>query len=176
MGWDGGSISVPDRGTRVQADAQGLGQGKTLHLVGRGLGDFVNEDESPRHLEPGQPIKKEARQIPILQCRSGPRDHRCRHFFAERGMGNRKGRGLAHIGVADQGRIDLRRADLLAPAVDHLLDPSGEGQIAVFIEKALVAGAEPAVRERHGAAEAAIQVPLEHLGAPQHDLSHLAGR
>jgi hypothetical protein len=51
----------------------------------------------------------------------------------------------ATAGVVHQDLVDLARADLLAAAVDDLLQPAGEADVAVGVHLALVAGAEPAV-------------------------------
>ena len=52
--------------------------------------------------------------------------------------------------MREQHLVDLARRDLLAAAVDQLLEAPDQRQIAVGVEKALVAGAEPAVGERRG--------------------------
>ena len=54
---------------------------------------------------------------------------------------------LRHGGMVHQHGIDLQRADLLAAAIDDFLEPAGQPQIAVRVDRPLVAGAEPAVGE-----------------------------
>ena len=47
-----------------------------------------------------------------------------------------------------QSFVDLARRNFLAAAIDDLLQPPGQRQIAVGVDDALIAGAEPAVDER----------------------------
>ena len=54
-------------------------------------------------------------------------------------------------GVIHQRFVDLARADLfLAAAIDDFLQPSGQREVALGVDDALIAGAEPAVDERLG--------------------------
>ena len=55
--------------------------------------------------------------------------------------------GLAHGGMREQDLVDLARRDLLAAAVDQLLQAARQPQIAVVVEATLIAGAKPAVGE-----------------------------
>ena len=57
------------------------------------------------------------------------------------GEGDRLGDGR----VRQQDLVDLARRDLLAAAVDDLLETAGQVHVALVILVALVAGAEPAV-------------------------------
>jgi hypothetical protein len=50
--------------------------------------------------------------------------------------------------MVHQRFIDLARRDFLAAAIDDLLQPPGEREIAVGVDDALIAGAEPAIDER----------------------------
>ena len=49
--------------------------------------------------------------------------------------------------MVHQRFVDLARRDFLAAAIDDLLQPSGQRQVAVGVDDALIAGAEPAVDE-----------------------------
>src|SRR5262245_55644706 len=44
--------------------------------------------------------------------------------------------------------VDLARRDLLAAAIDHLLEAADEREVTIVVEKTLVAGPEPSIRER----------------------------
>ena len=58
-----------------------------------------------------------------------------------------EGDRLGHLGMREQHLVDLARRDLLAAAIDHLLQASGQREIAVLVEDALIAGPEPAIDE-----------------------------
>jgi hypothetical protein len=49
--------------------------------------------------------------------------------------------------VAQERVVDLERRDLLPAPVDDLLQPAPQCEIALVVQRPLVAGAEPAVRE-----------------------------
>src|ERR1035441_1271752 len=55
------------------------------------------------------------------------------------------GMAKARAWVAEEGFIDFARSDFFASAVDHLLGAGAEGEVAVGVKRADVAGAEPAV-------------------------------
>src|SRR5690349_21793756 len=57
----------------------------------------------------------------------------------------------------------LARSDLLASAVDQLLNAAGEREIAVLIEKALVASAEPSIGKRAGIGFRVVLIALDHV-------------
>ena len=65
-------------------------------------------------------------------------------FLAQLGMGHGEGNHLHDGGMVQQHAIDFERADLLAAAVDDFLQAAGQAQIALAVECALIAGAEPA--------------------------------
>jgi hypothetical protein len=50
--------------------------------------------------------------------------------------------------VLGERLLDLDRIDVLAAADDHVLDPVGEEQVALVVDVAAVAGAQPAVGRR----------------------------
>ncbi len=66
------------------------------------------------------------------------------HFLAVDRVRHADGRGLDHVGVLHQERIDLDRRNLGAAADDQLLLAAGERQKAVGVERAEIAGAEAA--------------------------------
>src|SRR5271157_4270501 len=57
-------------------------------------------------------------------------------------------RGVAHSGVAEEHRIHFGRGDLQPTAVDELLDAPDYEQVAIGVEIAKVAGAEPVLAKR----------------------------
>ena len=83
---------------------------------------------------------------------------------------------LGDAGMVEQHDVDLQRADLFAAAVDLLLQPPGQEQVAVRVEPPLVAGAEPAVGERLGVRLRIVVVARRHVGAADHHLARAALR
>src|SRR3546814_19170082 len=77
--------------------------------------------------------------------------------------------------MVHQHLVDLARAHLLAAAVDDLLEAAGDGEIAVGVLDALVAGAEPAVVARHRVGLGILQINLRHVAPSDHYLPRPAG-
>src|SRR5439155_16407185 len=63
--------------------------------------------------------------------------------------------------MTQQRFIDLARRNLLAAAIDQLLDSANQSQIAFVIQVALIACAKPAIRERCGISLRVAFVPAE---------------
>ena len=103
------------------------------------------------HLEPGEPFdgrRRSGRRHP------GPASPRRRTMAATARARTTASRRATTAGVGDgrvveQDRLDLRRGDVLAAAHDPVGAPVGDGQPAVVVETAEVAGPQPAV-VRHG--------------------------
>ena len=90
--------------------------------------------------------------------------------------GTPKHTASATAGCVEQHLVDLARRDLLAAAVDHLLEAPDQRQVAVRVEDALIAGAEPAaLEERRGVGLGVVLVAGDDVGAPDADLAALAG-
>ena len=70
--------------------------------------------------------------------------------------------------------LDLDRIDVLAAADDHVLDPVGEEKVALLVNVAAVAGAEPAVRrQRRRRLVRPVEVARRHVRRPQPHLADL---
>ena len=69
-----------------------------------------------------------------------------------------------------QDPVHLQGGDLFAAAVDQLLEPSREGEVALPIQKPEVAGAKPAVREGRGVGLRVGLLSIDDVGTPDHDL------
>ena len=57
-------------------------------------------------------------------------------------------RDVEHVGMLDEHVLDLDAVHVLAAADDHVLGPVDEVQVAVVVEVADVAAAEPAAGQR----------------------------
>src|SRR5437899_2857656 len=63
-------------------------------------------------------------------------------------MRHRERRRVGDFGVCDKRCIDVDRRNLLSAAIDHLLDPADEAQIAVLVESAYVPRSVPVAKKR----------------------------
>ena len=72
--------------------------------------------------------------------------------------------------------LHFTRIDVAAAGDDHVLGTVGEGQEALLVEVADVAGVEPAVHQGRGAGGVVAPVAAHHRGAAHGDLARHAGR
>src|SRR5262249_24758068 len=79
--------------------------------------------------------------------RQGPRR---RDLFSVLGMRNAEAHRFGHSGVGKQDLVDLTRRNLFTAAVDQFFQATNQGEIAIDIEDALVAGTKPAVGKGGG--------------------------
>src|SRR3979411_2370174 len=79
-----------------------------------------------------------------------------------------------HGWVPVQHFLDLPRVDIDPTADDHVLASIDDVQEAVFVERADIAGPEPAVAQRFGGGLWIVPVALHHGLAAQHDFARLA--
>src|SRR5262249_59471910 len=70
----------------------------------------------------------------------------------------------------------LARRDLLAAAIDDLLEPPVDGEIAISIHDAEIASMEPAMAEGLGIGGGAADIAGGHVLAADHDVAGLARR
>ena len=78
--------------------------------------------------------------------------------------------------VLEQGFVHFSRRDLLAAAIDEFLEPTGNREVAVRVVEALVARAEPSVRERFRVRFRVIQVAVRDARPPHDDLASFESR
>ena len=96
-------------------------------------------------LEVGQPLLAVGEQLGLGGL-TAQRDRR-RDLFAPGRVRHAEGDRLGNLRVREQHLVDLARRDLLAAAIDHLLQAAGQREIAVLVEHSLVAGPEPPIDE-----------------------------
>ena len=78
--------------------------------------------------------------------------------------------------MAHEVVLDLDRGDVLAPDLEHVLEPPGVAEVAALVDRAEVAGVEPAlVVDRKGRSLGILEVALEAGVAAQAELAGLAG-
>src|SRR5205823_5643167 len=117
------------------------------------------------HFEVRQPRGGELAELLLLRTASLAQDDRGRDLFSKVRIGERKSERLRDRRVVHEDFIQLARGDLLAAAVDDLLEPPCEEEIALRIQVALVAGPEPGSRERRAVSLRVILVTTRHGGA-----------
>ena len=101
--------------------------------------------------------------------------HRRGDFFAPGGMRHAEGDRFGHGGMREQHFVDFARRNFFAAAIDQFLDAAGQREIAVGIEKALIAGAEPAVGEGLRVGFGIIFVAGDHVRSLNDHFAALAG-
>src|SRR5690606_24091784 len=84
--------------------------------------------------------------------------------------------GFEHAVHGGQNGLDLLGIDVLPTADDHVLDPVHDGEIAVFVETADIAGVQPAVDDGLGGFLRPVQIAAHHRRSGDDDLTVLAGR
>ena len=115
-------------------------------LAGRALGELVDEPDLARVLVGGDALLDELAQLgrrvasaPALSATAAPTSSPSSSCgIADHG-------GLAHRGVLVEDLLDLARVDVVAAADDELLLAVDDEEVAVLVDAADVAGAEPAV-------------------------------
>src|SRR5271165_1734396 len=132
------------RGSR---QSQLRGKADALQLAGRAFGDFGEKHDFARGLERREAFGEERAQL-LITCRhTVAQDDRRGDVFAQHVMRNRERNRLQDRGVIHQRLVNLARRDFLAAAIDDLLQPPRQGEVALRIDDALIAGAEPSVDE-----------------------------
>ena len=100
-----------------------------------------------RHLEVGEPLAAEVADLALGDHMPFAQHDGRGDILAELRMRHGEGDDLGDGRMVHQHVVHLERRDLFAAAVDDLLQPAGDAQIAVLVEHALVAGVEPAMGE-----------------------------
>ena len=131
-------------------DSEGGGEPDALHLPRRPLGDLRDDDDPARHLEVREVLRGEGLELMVGRAPAFVQHHGRRHLLPEGGVGHGEGHGLMDAGVVHQHLVHLRRRDLLASAVDELLQAARDPQVSLPVQDPLITGTEPAVVERVG--------------------------
>ena len=100
-------------------------------------------------------------------------DHRAGALALLR-VGQADDRDVADLGVGVEHVLDLLGADVLALADDDVLEPAGDGDVAVGVDVAQVARAEPPLVVEGIGVERAVEVAAEELRTDDTDLALLA--
>ena len=137
--WKASSDS--DRSRSISASLQ-LG---LEHLAGQVAGERVDELDLARHLEVGQPLLGERDHVVLGERRAVPRTTYALPTSPSRSSGTPTTATSATPVERAQRLLDLGRVDVEAAGDVHVLEPVGDRQVAVLVERADVAGVQPAV-------------------------------
>src|SRR5262245_11464346 len=152
------------------------GKANTLKFAGGALRDLLEEDDRLRHLELGKSARAEFFNRMLVGSGRLSQHDRHRDVLAELGMRHGETHALRHARMIHQHLVDLPRRHLLATAIDDLLQPSGDAEIAVMLDHALVAGAEESFTgEGLCVGRFIVDIAIHDVLAADHDLAGLAG-
>ncbi len=127
-----------------------------------------------RCLEPGHALLLEPAPA-LFHIEPPVTHHESGHSLPQPLVGTAHGHCLADEGVGLEDALDLGGGDVLAGADDHVLQPPHDGEPALVVEDAEVAGGEPAATDgppRLGL----VAVAHEQLGAAEQHLARLPRR
>src|SRR6478736_7932299 len=85
-------------------------------------------------------------------------------------------RSLEHPGMGVEDVLDLLRVDVLPAPDDQVLDPVDQGEVAVVVEPADVAGVQPSAAQRLGRLLPPAEVAAHDVRAADDHLAGLPGR
>src|SRR5579872_5433895 len=130
--------------------AQLLREPDALQFSGRAFRDLGKEQNFPRRLVSREAFGEEGAELLLGRRYPLAQDDCGADVLAEHGMGQREGDRLQDGRVVHQRFVDLAWANFLSAAINDLLEAPGQREIALGVDDALIAGANPAVRERRG--------------------------
>ena len=167
-----GARAPPSRSNAAHAKPELLSEADALQLAGGAFGDFGEEEDLARRLERRQAFGEERAQLLFVRAHALAQHDRGGDVLAQHVMRNRECDRLQDRGVIHQRLVDLARRDFLAAAIDDLLQPPRQGEVALRIDDALIAGAEPSVDEGLGVGLRVVLIAAGHAVAAN---DHLAG-
>ena len=162
------------RRRRVVADPRR--QVAAADLAAVGARQLRDEPESTRGAVGTERVARPLQERRFVPVEPGLQHDCGDHLLAQARVRNRKRGGVDDAGKRAQHRVDLRGRDLVAAAVDLLLDATGEMELAGVVEVPEVAHPEPAVDEARGIELRIVVVAVEHLRPAHLDLADLARR
>src|SRR5919106_449367 len=138
------------------------------------LGQRVDEAVVLGPLEAGDMGKAVGIEIGGSALRAGRCHDECDHCLAPPGVRLADHRHLGDRRVAQQHLLDLARVDVGATRDDQFLGAIAQRQKTVAVDRADVAGVQPAAAQRRGARFGVAPIPAHHAVAAHQDLADLA--
>src|SRR6218665_884871 len=120
-----------------------VAQQAAQHLAGAGAGQRVDEAQLARDFVRRHVVARPGQQFGGVRRLAGTQDDEGAHDLALVLVGHADHGGLRHGGVADEQGFDLLGEHAVARDLDHLLEAADEGQGAVGVGPAPVAGGGP---------------------------------
>src|SRR5258705_1070724 len=111
-----------------------------------------------------------------VEIRTPATHHDCADVFAVQRIGDAENRGFGDAGMSDEYFFDMLRRDLLAAAVDLVLDATLHHDATVAVDHTEVAGAKPAIHKRCRVRCCVSEIPPHHGRSFQPDLTATALR
>ena len=157
---------------------QALPQDELLDLARGGPGQLVDDPDLLGPLLPGQAGLLEVRPQRVQVGGLAPRLHAEERaaVLPETLVRCGDDRHLRHPLHVGQQLLDLGRTDVLPAPDDDVLHPVGDGQVAVVVDHADVAGAEPTLGVDELRVECRVRVAGEAVGPAAEDLAGLPHR
>ncbi len=152
-------------------DAEARGEVGAHDLPGGARGQIVYDPDDPGTLKAGRRSRAHARSSEAFRLDAGLELDGGADLLAELDVRDREADRLADAGVAEQDLVHLARGHFFAATVDAFLEPAGEVEVAVLVDRALVTGAEPAGTERVGVGGFVVPVPGGDVRAANDDLA-----
>ncbi len=146
------------------------------HLAVIVLGQRVDKSVVTRAFEAGDVVEAQLVECSLRDLDTRPHDDEGDDFFAPFGARTPNDRDLDEVGMAQQYFLDLARIDVTAAADDHVLGPVAQGQKAILVKAADVAGVQPATAQGLVAGRGVLPITLHDAVAAGNDLADLAGR
>src|SRR5450759_3874755 len=170
----GSPRSLRRRESRFSFLGELFGDESALDLAGRRFRDRFDDVEVPRHLEVRQARPGKSQQL-FLRDRVVEDDSGA-DLLPPGWMRDAEAHSLLHGGVRLEHLVYLAWRDLFSASVDELLDPAQQPQVAVCVEHAEVASAEPASRERARVGFGIALVAVDHVWPAHRHLAAFARR
>jgi len=137
---------------------------------------LLQEQDLPGHLERGETCGRKLAKLPFRNRTLRMQHDGRRDVLPERRIRYGKHDGLGNRRVVQQHLVYLTRRDLFSPAIDDFLQAPRDRQVAVLVDRSLIARPEPAVRERACVGFGVVLVAAHHNCAADDDLARPPGR
>src|SRR5205823_12637798 len=144
------------------------------HLAVIVFGESIDKAVFARSLEAGDVLEAEPVERRFGDFGAGPGHDKGDDLLAPIRVRASNDRGLDQIGVAQQHLLDLARIDVAAAGNDHVLRAVAQGQKAVLVDAAEIAGVQPAAAQGLGIGLGVLPITLHDAIALRDALADLA--
>ena len=112
-------------------------------LSGGTAGQRLDEQDARRYLVGRQDLDEMITELLLVDRGIRTEHHRRRDIFAQGDVRYGERKRLQDSRMAVQGLVDPERLRFHAAAIDHLLEPATQREVAILVEPSLVPGPEP---------------------------------